>query len=418
MAGVKPQDLAREYFEAKMAQRLDRREFIRLSSGVVITTAAWGGIGSILAACAGAPASTVAPASQATAVPATAGPATPAATQNIRGATVDYIGLDGEDGLKETAAWRTANGVELKSTYLGGDDLFAKIKAGEVFDVSISYNANCQRFAGAGILQPLDTARLANWPDMFPNLRKGDFTIFNGQTYMAPIAWGDGPFIYNPGKIPSPPKSVRDLLDPAWKGRLTGFDNPVSYIHTLAVAKGYPSPKLTREQLDEVLSDVATLVGYHVAFVKGYQDATDILVRGEADLAFSGWEAMLTWADEKGTELAFDFFVESHGGGWSDGLSLPRNSADIDAAYAYIDAMISPEINAVIATNLQSGTVNAKAVAMLDKASLAAAYDYTLVADEVNPIKFEVWNPPDEPEAGFTSKKDWEDAWQRIRAGA
>lgn len=73
-------------------------------------------------------------------------------------------------------------------------------------------------------------------------------------------------------------------------------------------------------------------------------------------------------------------------------MAIPANAVDVDAAYAYIDAMISPEVNARVATNLISGTVNSKA---FDKVgSKALIYDYSILKGGTGALKFEIINPP------------------------
>jgi spermidine/putrescine-binding protein len=124
---------------------------------------------------------------------------------------------------------------------------------------------------------------------------------------------------------------------------------------------------------------------------------------------------MVNWAEEKDSTLAFAFFSESNGGGWCDSLAIPSNAVDVDAAYAYIDAMIAPDVNAQVATNLISGTVNQQAVASVDPSALI--YDYSIVEATTDPIRFEVWTPPLEAEGDIATKADWDDAWSQIRAG-
>jgi spermidine/putrescine transport system substrate-binding protein len=268
----------------------------------------------------------------------------------------------------------------------------------------------------AGVLTPLDLSRLTNWTDMFPALREGDFLRDEaGNVYAVPIAWGDGPYVFAPDRVPNPPVSFTELLDPAWKGRITTFDDPILIFHQLAVAKGYPSPTMTLDQLADVKEQARVLVGNLRAFSADYPDATDLLIRGEVDLAIGGWEAMINKAAEKGTTLDFGFFAESNGGGWCDSLAIPTNATDVDAAYAYIDQMISPAVNATIATNLISGTVNTKSVAAVDPSAMI--YDYKIVESTTDPIRFEVWTPPLTADGDIATKQDWDDAWAEIRAG-
>ncbi|MFN8619953.1 MAG: ABC transporter substrate-binding protein [Chloroflexota bacterium] len=332
------------------------------------------------------------------------------------GVTIDLIGLDGEDGKVELEQWRQDQGITLaKTPFSSWDETFAKLKT-DVFDVALVANPYVSQWGKAGVLTPLDLTKLTNWNDLFPALKDADFLRDEaGNVYAVPIAWGDGPYVYSPERVPNPPKSFAELLDPAWQGRITTFDDPILPFHMLAVAKGYPSPNLTKDQLADVKEDAKKLVANLRTFTGGYQDATDLLVRGEVDLAIGGWEAMVNWAKDKGTTLDFGFFDEAHGGGWADSLAIPTNAQDVDAAYAYIDQMIAPDINAKVATNLISGTVNTKSKDLVDPSAMI--YDYTIVEDTSSPIRFEAWTPPLEAEGDIATKQDWDDAWQEIRAG-
>lgn len=369
---------------------LDRRRFLRLSAGSAAALMAAGAL---------------------------AGTATRVRAQGeFQGVTLDFIGIPGEEGQVELEAWRAENGVTLAATPFGSwDEVFAKLRT-DTFDLALVANPYVSLWGQAGILTPLDLSRLSHWNDMFPALREGDFLRDDaGNVYAVPIAWGDGPFVYAPDRVATPPVSITELLDPAWQGRLTTFDDPILIFHQLAVAKGYPSPTMTRDQLAEIKEEARTLVGNLRTFTGTYQDATDLLVRGEIDLAIGGWEAMIGWAADQDVTLDFDFFAESNGGGWCDSLAIPSNAVDVDAAYAYIDQMISPAVNAQIATNLVSGTVNSLAVDMVDPAALI--YDYSKVESTTDPVRFEAWTPPLEAEGDIATKQDWDDAWAEIRAG-
>jgi spermidine/putrescine-binding protein len=331
--------------------------------------------------------------------------------------TIDLITLSGEDGEQELAAWREERGVTLAITpNAGWDDTFAKLTT-DTFDIALVANPYVSLWGQAGAIRPLELDRITNWPDVFPALREGDFLRDDaGNVYAVPIAWGDGPYVYAPDRVETPPTSIVELLDPSWAGRIVTFDDPILIFHQLAVAKGYPSPNMTREQLADIQEDARTIVGNLRAFATTYEDATDYLVRGEADLSLGGWEAMLNWAADDGVTLDFAFFEESNGGGWCDSFAIPTNAVDVDAAYAYIDAIIAPEVNAQVATNLISGTVNSKSVDLV--APEARIYDYSIVESTTDPIKFEAWTPPLEAEGDIATKQDWDDAWAQIRAGA
>lgn len=315
------------------------------------------------------------------------------------------------------AKWRAARQITLTSKYIGSDDeVFAAVKAGQVYDIAMTFNPFMQRFAEAKIIQPIDTSRLTNWNDMFEGLRTADFLNVNGVPYGVPIAWGDGPYVYNPKKVTEAekPSSILDLLDPKWKKRLILADDPGFPFYLVGLGLGFPSPNLTKDQLKQVADTCRPLVKEQtVAFAKTYADATDLLVRSEGDLTTLGWEAMLNFAKDKGATLAFDFFKEARGG-WSDSMTIPVNAENIDGAYAYMDAIISPEISAQMAVSLVSGAVNQKSPPLISAKD--NIYNYDVVRTRQGGVFEDTLAPETPTDPNIASHQDWLDAWAKLTA--
>jgi spermidine/putrescine transport system substrate-binding protein len=237
----------------------------------------------------------------------------------------------------------------------------------------------------------------------------------DGKVYGVPIIWGDGPYVYAPDRVDTPPTSIMELLKPEWKGRYTMFDDPGLPFFMIADAMGFDPPNLTKEQFDQVKPKVQELVDNAAAFQASYQDASDRMVAGDVDLAIGGWEAMLGFAKEKGATLDYKFFDESKGGGYFDAMAIPKTAENPECSLAYIDELISPKANAALATNLTSGAANADSVPLLGKS--AQVYDYDLVSKPTGGIDFVAYYPPEKAKAGYASLKDWQDAWAEIKAG-
>jgi spermidine/putrescine-binding protein len=275
-----------------------------------------------------------------------------------------------------------------------------------------------QRMIDSGILQPIDTSRLTNWDDLFPGLRDNSgIRDSSGQVFGVPLVWGDGPFVYAPERVENLPVSYLELADPEWKDRFVIFDDPMGTFYMTALALGFSdAPLLTHEQLAAVAEQAKPIVANVGAFANGYQDATDRMVAGDMDLNWPGWEAQQNWGADKGVTLDFNFFEES-AAGWWDGLAIPTSSENSDCVYEYLDAIISPELNADVANNLASGPSNSKAESLVS--GISAMYDYTLVSTltDRTEVAFKSVSPPEEPPEGIASMQNWLDTWQEVKAG-
>lgn len=339
-----------------------------------------------------------------------------AASDACDGATINFIGLEGEEGKVELEDWRNERDMKLANNWPGDwAQLIAAIKVGQPFELSTIPYHWAQRMIAAGIVQPIDTDKLENWDLLAPGLRESpSLRGEDGQVYGVPIAWGDAPFVYSPERVDSPPQSITDLMDPSWKGRFVMYDAPDSPFYLLAKAHGFDeAPLLTQEQLEIVAADAEKIVDNAAAFQSNYQDATDRLINGDIDLAVGGWEAMVSWANEKGVTLDFGFFDEGRHGWW-DGLAIPSTSENVDCAYAYIDEMIATDVQAEIATNLVSGAANLEAAELVK--GDAKSYDYDVVSGGANSDDFASSTPPEKVPDGYASYQDWLDAWQEIKS--
>ena len=352
----------------------------------------------------------------ATAAPAVT--ATPVASA-CEGATLSFIGLAGEEGDAELAAWRAERNMTLEiSDTADFAAMISAVQVGQEYDLMTIPFFQSQRMISSGILQPIDTSRLTNWGDVFPGLRDNPgIRDSSGQVFGVPLVWGDGPFIYHPERVENPPVSFLELADPAWKGRFVMFDDPSGPFYLIALALGFSdAPLLTPEQLTAVAEQAKPIVANVSAFANGFQDATDRMVAGDVDLSWPGWEAQLNWSEEKGVTLEDSLFEES-AAGWWDGLAIPTSSKNIDCVYEYLDAIISPELNADVANNLASGASNSKAESLVS--GVAAMYDYSLVKTltDRTEIAFKSSSPPEEPPEGIASLQDWIDVWEEVKAG-
>jgi spermidine/putrescine transport system substrate-binding protein len=344
--------------------------------------------------------------------------AAPDAATVCKGKTLRFIGLAGEEGNKELKAWRTSIGLKLQVTNISNwGQLIGAIKVGQPFDLATFTYSQAQRMIATKIMQPLDVTSLPGWKDFAPALRNSRLIYGpDKKVYGVPLFWGDSPYVYVPSRVPHPPKSILDLTKPEWKGRFLVDDDPDILFNLIARAKGFKkSPDLTKAQLKTVQGVAQQIVSNAGAFAASYQDATDRMVAGDADLTVDGWEAQLTWAKAKGKKLAFAFFNEHKGGGWWDGLSIPSTAKNADCALAYINKMMEAKTNAVAATSLVSGAANLKAVPMIGK--VAKIYDYGVVSKAAGPNDFISFSPPDTAAGGFTVEKDWQAAWAAIKAG-
>jgi len=149
------------------------------------------------------------------------------------------------------------------------------IKVGQPYDLMTVPMWYAQRMIVAGIVRPLDVSKLTEWKTLFPGLAKNSLILGkSGTVYGAPIAWGDGPFVYNPKLVSNPPTSLLEYLKPQWAHKYVLF-NSNAIMDTLALEDGYKNaPLLTKAQFNVVTNQATTLVKNAQAFTTSKADQT------------------------------------------------------------------------------------------------------------------------------------------------
>lgn len=93
-------------------------------------------------------------------------------------------------------------------------------------DIICAQAPTCYRMNQAGLLETLDTTKVPNLANVLPEMRSD---------FMAPHIYSPQVLIYNPERVPDPPKTFTDLLDPKYAGKI-GFPNANYFFVMMAAA--------------------------------------------------------------------------------------------------------------------------------------------------------------------------------------
>jgi spermidine/putrescine transport system substrate-binding protein len=343
----------------------------------------------------------------------------PVAAQGDVGGTLTILCWQGYDGPNANKPFVEQTGTKINAIYLGSnDEIFANLRAGGLGEIDIvtPYHGYVRNLFEAGLLQEIDYSRLPNTADYIPLFQKPEWNTFDGKTYSAPFVWGTGPMIYNAEFIPEAPKEWMDVMKPEYKGKVVMTDDALGHYLIWNQVTGADDPtQVTQEQLDKT-TDLLIQIKTEQArsFSPNMGDMADIMARGEAWLSTIGWEAVPAFPVAADAELRYthpapgDFtFVDSY--------CIPAEAPNLDTAYAFINHMLSPEAQAIAMDDMDSATVNEKAIPLLDEATRELfPYDNLEEIFEVAPV----WGfPPLEDQGdGIVTYNGWLEAWERVRA--
>jgi putrescine transport system substrate-binding protein len=283
----------------------------------------------------------------------------------------DYIG---ETTLADFTA---ETGIEVVyDLYASSEEMQAKMLAGSTgYDVVLMAAISLERFVQAGIYQKLDRAKLPNWKNLDPATLKVMEGYDPGNLYAAPYMWGSVGFTYNLDMVKERLGEGVDLADlgtllnPENAAKLADcgisiLDSPTDIGFTVLSYLGIDPNTAGPAEYAKMVEAFAA-IREHIA-VFDNSNYLNTLPTGDLCVAnsWSGdYSVATTRAAEAGLDVNLAYFVPKTGApAWFDVWAIPADAGNVDAAHAFIDYMMRPEVIAA-ATNY-TGYANANLAAM------------------------------------------------------
>lgn len=256
--------------------------------------------------------------------------------------TLTAIVWEGYTDASFAEPFEQATGCTVKATYAGSsDEMFAKFRAGRgrTYDLISASGDITERLYKAGLVQPIETQKLENYDTIFASFQGGKWNTFDGQPYGVTFAWGPNVLIYNTEAVTSAPESWDILFDPAYSGKVSIPDNPMT-IADVALWLGKSDPyDLSEADLAEVKARLLELRPHIRKFWTTAGELANLFQSGEVVLAHA-WP--LTYTQLSSEEFPIGS-VSPRGKltGWTDSWMISKNSRHADVAYQWIDYLLS-----------------------------------------------------------------------------
>jgi len=333
---------------------------------------------------------------------------------DIQGITINYLGWEGYDYAGALKPLTEPNKITVNSTYGGNnEEIFSKLKAGSEgqYDVVSIYHGTIAAMIENDLLQPIDTSRLAHWNDILEAFRNQPWQVKDGKVFSFPFTWGNTPCAYNPEFVPNGIESWNDLKKPEFKDRLVILDESTQELDLALITVGVDISRLvTKDELQKAKEWYMGVKANARAIVPNYGEMADMLARKEAWLTAGVWVAVVGWAAEKGVTLKVTTPKEGTYG-WCDNYVIPKG-ANLDAAYAFINQMTSPEGQAELSKYLNQQMTNKKVVPLL---SPEMQKDYENVEEQLKKTPFPPTAPQSSDDPNIATYPDYISAWEEIK---
>jgi putative spermidine/putrescine transport system substrate-binding protein len=296
---------------------------------------------------------------------------------------------------------------------------------GEYDVVSASGDASLRLVYGDRV-QPINTALVPNYADIFPDLKDKPWNSVNGVDYGIPHGRGANLLLYNIAANPTPPTSWSGMFDansPA-KGKISPYDDAI-YIADAAVYLMSTQPDLgiknpyalDQKQFDAsiaLLNQQKPLVSeYWGDYVKQSQGlASGSVAQGQ------GWQLTANLANADGNKVAT---VKPKEGatGWSDTWMIKKGDANINCSYQWLNYVVSPQVNAQIAEYFGEAPSNQKSCALTANKDHCTQFH---AADTAYWNDVYYWTTPTancldgRTDTKCVAYDDWVKAWSQLRS--
>jgi len=181
----------------------------------------------------------------------------------------------------------------------------------------------------AGLVEPLDATKVPNLAHVLPNLQT---------TFYGPHIWSPQVIIYNPDRVPDPPKTFADLADPKWKGKVGVGDINYFYVCMAAALATAGDPNKVE---DAAARDLVLKLNSNGLRLYPSTDSIGAGVKsGEIDVGLM-WHARVLMWQNAGIPVKAQFPTEGSVL-YLSGMVVPKNAPNKAGAYRYLNAMMEP----------------------------------------------------------------------------
>jgi spermidine/putrescine transport system substrate-binding protein len=232
------------------------------------------------------------------------------------------------------------------SVFGSNEEMLAKLQAGGTgWDVFVPTNYTISTYVAEDLIEPIDLAKLPNYvPDQF----EGRFTeagTVDGVIYAVPRNWGTTGYVVNTTHDGGRPfttwKDFWDRTREDFSGRTMVHDYQLTTIGNALKYFGYSFNSVDPAELADAEKLLLDVKPHLFAITSDYQPS---MRSGDA------WMSIAWTGDAKqmNRDIPEIVYVLGREGGeiWSDFFAIPKGAPHRDAAYALINYLLAPEVNA------------------------------------------------------------------------
>jgi spermidine/putrescine transport system substrate-binding protein len=213
-------------------------------------------------------------------------------------------------------------------------------------DIHVVTDWMAGRMIRLGYVQKFDPAQMITaQQNLIDRLRTPSFDP--GRDYSMPWQTGFGGIIYRKDLVKREPKSVDDLFDPAYKGKVTMLTEMRDTVGVVTAGLGYDPEKATLDQFMEAIDKIGQ--ASESGQIRGFtgNEYTKDITKGDSVILI-GWSGDAVQLEADNPNIKFTS-PETGVHLWTDNMQIPVGAPHAYTAEKMIDFVYRPEIQADIA---------------------------------------------------------------------
>jgi putative spermidine/putrescine transport system substrate-binding protein len=245
--------------------------------------------------------------------------------------------------------------VKVEVTLVDSDEALWALMHGKdapSFDVLAANTAEIRRYMQANLLAPLDLSRLPNTKKQLPRFQALDSIeglTSAGKVYAIPFTYSSMGLIYDRKQIPVAPRSMRELWNPRYRGKVLDFNSAQHNFSFTALALGYPHPfQLNAAQMRTIAHKLIDLRRNLLTYYTLPEEATAFFIQHKVALMFGNYGTQqVELLRRAGADVGY--VIPDEGAlAWLDCWSITRSASDRPLALAWINYMLEPGVSALL----------------------------------------------------------------------
>lgn len=241
-------------------------------------------------------------------------------------------------------AFESETGIKVSmQTFSSNEEMLAKmLTGGGSYDLIQPSEYMAEALIAEGLLEPLDHAEIPNLKNLAPEFRALPFDP--GNKFTVPWMAGTVGIVVNTELIAEPVQTYADVFQEKHRGKIVVLDDAREVATWALATLGHDINDIT----DETLAKAKELMATWLPLVKVYDSDSPktALLNGDVALGivWNGEGALLLGESDK-----FEWVLPKEGAHmFVDSLAIPKGAKNPEAANAFMNFILRPEISAMI----------------------------------------------------------------------